>query len=90
MTHPVLPLLRRAAACLNRALCTLSMRIAVVVAIVVAVSSSAHAAVPFEVKVTGTGPDVLAQQIAAMSDMVGEYLRPRLAAIKAPTRVMGS
>ncbi len=59
MTNTVLPLRRRAAACLDRALCALSMRIAVVVAIAVAVSSSAHAAAPFEVKVTGTGPDVL-------------------------------
>lgn len=35
------------------------MRFAVIAAIVVAVTTSAHAAVPFEVRVTGTGPDVL-------------------------------
>ena len=77
MTNTVLPLLRLAAACLDRALCTLSMRIAVVVAIVVAVSSSAHAAAPFEVKVTGTGPDVLmipglASSGAVWDDTVGQ------------------
>jgi pimeloyl-ACP methyl ester carboxylesterase len=58
MTVSVSPLRRRAAACAQRALHTASMRLAVVVAIVVAVTTSAHAA-PFEVRVTGTGPDVL-------------------------------
>ena len=59
MTTSLMPLLRQAAACLDRAFCTFSMRLAVIVAIVVAVASSAHAATPFEVRVTGSGPDVL-------------------------------
>ena len=59
MTRFLLPLLRQAAACANRALATASARFAVIVAIVVAVSGAAHAATPFEVRVTGDGPDVL-------------------------------
>ena len=59
MTNFVLPLLRQAAACANRALCSVSARFAVIVAIFVAVAGSAHAAAPFEVRVTGSGPDVL-------------------------------
>ncbi len=59
MTHSPMPLLRQAAACLNRACGTIAMRLAVVVAIVTAMASSAHAATPFEVRVTGSGPDVL-------------------------------
>jgi hypothetical protein len=54
-----MPLLRQAAACANRAFHGVSMRFAVVVAIIVAVASSAHAATPFEVRVAGSGPDVL-------------------------------
>ena len=59
MTISVSPLLRLAAACAQRAFCTVSLRLAVIVAIVVAVTTSAHAATPFEVRVTGAGPDVL-------------------------------
>ena len=59
MTNVFSPLLRLAAACAQRAVRTASMRFAVIVAIVVAVASSAHAATPFEVRVTGSGPDVL-------------------------------
>ena len=59
MTHSFSPLLRLAAACAQRAFHNVSMRFAVVVAIVVAIASSAHAATPFEVRVTGSGPDVL-------------------------------
>ena len=59
MTHAFLPLMRRAAAYAHRSFCTGSMRFAVVVAIVVAVATSAHATTPFEVRVVGTGPDVL-------------------------------
>ena len=60
MTRSLLPLLRQAAACLERALCALQPRLAVIVAIAVAIASSAHAAAaPFEVRVTGSGPDVL-------------------------------
>jgi pimeloyl-ACP methyl ester carboxylesterase len=59
MTRSSMPLLRQAAACANRAFCNASMRFAVIVAIVVAIASSAHAATPYEVRVTGTGPDVL-------------------------------
>jgi pimeloyl-ACP methyl ester carboxylesterase len=59
MTNSMMPLLRQAAAWAHRTLCTASIRFAVVVAIVVAVTSSAHAATPFEVRVTGTGTDVL-------------------------------
>ena len=59
MTNSWMPLLRQAAACANRAFHDASMRFAVVVAIVAAVASSAHAATPFEVRVTGSGPDVL-------------------------------
>ena len=59
MTTSLMPLLRQAAACLDRALGASAMRFAVVVAIVTAIASSAHAATPFEVRVTGSGPDVL-------------------------------
>ena len=59
MTRFLLPLLRQAAACANRALATASARFAVIVAIAVAVGGAAHAATPFEVRVTGDGPDVL-------------------------------
>ena len=59
MTHSLLPLLRQAAACADRVVGTVSARFAVIVAIVVAVAGSAHAATPFEVRVTGSGPDVL-------------------------------
>ena len=59
MTSFFSPLLRLAAACAQRAFHNVSMRFAVVVAIVVAIASSAHAATPFEVRVTGSGPDVL-------------------------------
>ena len=59
MTHSLMPLLRQAAACLDRALGASAMRFAVVVAIVAAIASSAHAATPFEVRVTGSGPDLL-------------------------------
>ena len=59
MTYSLLPLLRQAAAFAHRAFCTLPVRFAVVVAIFVAVVMPAHAATPFEVRVTGTGPDVL-------------------------------
>ncbi len=59
MSHTFTPLLRQAAACAQRALGTLFLHFAVVVAIVVAVMGSAHAATPFEVRVTGDGQDVL-------------------------------
>ena len=55
MTTSLMPLLRQAAACLDRALGASAMRFAVVVAIVTAIASSAHAATPFEVRVTGSG-----------------------------------
>jgi pimeloyl-ACP methyl ester carboxylesterase len=56
MTVSLVSLLRRIA----RGLCTASGRFAVIVGIAVAIGSSAHAAVaPFDVRVTGTGPDVL-------------------------------
>jgi hypothetical protein len=42
MTKSMMPLLRQAAAWAHRTLCTASIRFAVVVAIVVAVTSSAH------------------------------------------------
>jgi hypothetical protein len=44
MTDTPWPLLRRAAALLDRTFCNLPMRLAVIVAIVAAVASSAHAA----------------------------------------------
>ena len=44
---------------LRRALCTGAYRIAIAVGIAAAIASSAHAATPFEVRVTGNGPDVL-------------------------------
>ena len=44
---------------LSRALCTGAFRLAIVVGIATAIASSAHAATPFDVHVTGTGPDVL-------------------------------
>ena len=44
MTALLMPLLRRAAACLKRAPCTMSVRMAVLVAIVAAMASSTHAA----------------------------------------------
>ncbi len=50
MTRSLSPLLRLAAAGLNRALCAAPLRIAVVVAIVAAVASSAHAAAPLSVQ----------------------------------------
>lgn len=60
MTLALVSLLRRLAACATRGLCTASGRFAVVVGIAVAIASSAHASVaPFEVRVTGAGPDVL-------------------------------
>ena len=59
MTVSVSPLPRRAAAWAQRACSTASLRLAVIVAIVVAVTTPAHAATPFEVRVTGKGPDVL-------------------------------
>ena len=59
MTNSVLPLLRQAAACARRALCTAGGRFAIIVGIAVAIAGSAHAATPFEVRVTGAGPDVL-------------------------------
>jgi len=59
MSHSWMPPLRQAAACAQRAVQAASVRLAVVVAIVAAVASPAHAAAPFEVRVTGTGPDVL-------------------------------
>lgn len=46
MAHALLPLLRQAAACPNRAFGTLATRFATIVAIVVAVAGSAHAATP--------------------------------------------
>ena len=59
MTDSMKPLLRQAAAWAQRTFCTVSLRFAVLVAIVVAITTSAHAATPFEVRVTGSGPDVL-------------------------------
>ena len=55
MAHALLPLLRHVAACPNRAFGMLATRFA----IVVAVAGSAHAATPYAVRVTGSGPDVL-------------------------------
>ena len=59
MTNPSMPLLRQAAAWAHRVFCNVPLRFSLIVAIVVAVASSAHAATPFEVRVTGAGPDVL-------------------------------
>jgi pimeloyl-ACP methyl ester carboxylesterase len=59
MTHSLLPLLRQVALWAHRRSCTLPARFAVLVAIVVAMTSTAHAAEPFEVRVAGHGPDVL-------------------------------
>lgn len=47
------------ASLLRRALCTGSFRFAIAVGIATAIASSAHASTPFEVRVTGSGPDVL-------------------------------
>ena len=56
MTVSLVSLLRRIA----RGLCTAPGRFAIIVGIAVAIGSSAHAAqAPFDVRVTGTGPDVL-------------------------------
>ena len=52
-------LLRRIAAFVARNACKGSSRFALIVGIAVAIAGSAHAATPFEVRVTGTGPDVL-------------------------------
>jgi hypothetical protein len=60
MTRSSMPLLRQAAACLKRAPCTLSWRLAIVVAIVAAMASSAHAAAP-------PGPDATALAAAPES-----------------------
>ncbi len=59
MTANLISLFRRLVACAHRGLCKGSTRFAIVVGIAVAIGSSAHAATPFEVRVTGTGPDVL-------------------------------
>lgn len=60
MTTTLVSFLRRLAARATAALCTASGRFAVIVGIAVAIGSSAHAAVaPFDVRVAGTGPDVL-------------------------------
>jgi pimeloyl-ACP methyl ester carboxylesterase len=80
MTRSLSPLLRLAAACANRALGTASTRFAVVVAIVVAVAGSAHAATPFEVRVTGHGPDVLLIPGLASSGAVWDDTVARLSA----------
>ena len=78
MTFSLLPLLRQAAACASRTFGALSMRFAVVVAIVVAVAGSAHAATPFEVRVTGSGPDVLLIPGLASSGAVWDDTARRL------------
>ena len=60
MTIAFVSLLRQLAVRFAQGLCTASGRLAVIVGIAAAIASSAHAAVaPFEVRVTGTGPDVL-------------------------------
>ena len=60
MTIALVSLLRNLAVRLACGLSTASGRFALVVGIAVAIASSAHAAAaPFEVRVTGTGPDVL-------------------------------
>jgi hypothetical protein len=59
MTDSSMPLLRQAAAWAHRVFCNVPLRFSLIVAIVVAVASSAHAATPFEVRVAGAGPDVL-------------------------------
>ena len=59
MTNFLSPLLRLAAACMQHGARAVSMRFAVIVGIAVAAMASAHAATPFEVRVTGSGPDVL-------------------------------
>jgi pimeloyl-ACP methyl ester carboxylesterase len=59
MTNFFMPLLRQAAAFAQRNFCTVPIRFAIIVGIVVASASSSHAATPFEVRVAGSGPDVL-------------------------------
>lgn len=59
MTTTLISLLRHAVACARRAVCTGSFRFAIAVGIATAIATSAHAATPFEVSVTGSGPDVL-------------------------------
>ena len=80
MTHSLSPLLRRAAACAHRALCSLGGRMAVVVGIAVAAAGSAQAATPFEVRVTGNGPDVLLIPGLASSGAVWDDTVRRLCA----------
>jgi pimeloyl-ACP methyl ester carboxylesterase len=60
MTTALFSQLRRLAAHVARGLCSASGRIAIIIGIAAAIASSAHAAVaPFELRVTGAGPDVL-------------------------------
>jgi pimeloyl-ACP methyl ester carboxylesterase len=59
MTSLLLSLIRRLAAHARQRLCTGSGRFALIVGIAVAIGNSAHAATPFDVRVTGFGPDVL-------------------------------
>jgi pimeloyl-ACP methyl ester carboxylesterase len=59
MTTSLLSLIRRLGTRLDRGLCKGSSRFALIVGIAVAIAGSAHAAAPFEVRVTGSGPDVL-------------------------------
>jgi len=59
MTNSGMPPRRRAAALARRFLCTMPMRLAIIVGVVVASAGSSHAATPSEVRVTGAGPGVL-------------------------------
>jgi len=72
MTHPLITLLRRS-------LCKGSFRFAIAVGIATAIASSSHAATPFEVRVTGTGPDVLLIPGLASSGAVWDDTVKRLA-----------
>ena len=80
MTHSLSPLPRRAAACVHRALRRLGGRFAVVVGIAMAAAGAAQAATPFEVRVTGNGPDVLLIPGLASSGAVWDDTVRRLCA----------
>jgi len=81
MTTPLVRFLRRLAAWATGTLCTASGRVAVIVGIAVAIGSSAHAAAaPFDVRVTGSGPDVLLIPGLASSGAVWDASVGRLCA----------
>jgi hypothetical protein len=88
MTVSLLPLLRQAAACASRVLSASASRFAVVVAIFVAVAGSAHAATPFEVRVTGSGPDVLLIPGLAPTLVMGTWIAYKDVATLEETRAV--